>query len=140
MIRMATAADAEAAGRIYDPIVERTAISFELDPPGPAEMERRIGEILPFAPWLVDERGGEVPGLDRGARAVDGCGAGPLRPPAATGRSRACASWCGESSNSAGTGARTTPRRSPASRFARSRTRSTSRAPTAACKRTCSLP
>ena len=43
MIRMATAADAEAAGRIYDPIVERTAISFELDPPGPAEMERRIG-------------------------------------------------------------------------------------------------
>jgi len=62
MIRMATAADAEAAGRIYDPIVERTAISFELDPPGPAEMERRIGEILPFAPWLVDEHGGEVRG------------------------------------------------------------------------------
>ena len=62
MIRMATAADAGAVARIYDPIVELTAISFELDPPGPAEMERRIGAILPFAPWLVDERGGTVGG------------------------------------------------------------------------------
>ena len=62
MIRMATEADAEAVARIYDPVVERTAISFELHPPGTAEMGRRIGAILPFAPWLVDERGGAVRG------------------------------------------------------------------------------
>lgn len=62
MIRLATAADAAGVARIYDPVVARTAISFELDPPGPAEMERRILQALAFAPWLVDERGGDVRG------------------------------------------------------------------------------
>jgi phosphinothricin acetyltransferase len=62
MIRMATAADAEEVARIYDPVVARTAISFELEPPGPAEMRRRIEQVLPFAPWLVDERDGTVRG------------------------------------------------------------------------------
>jgi|SRR5262245_22481376 len=62
MIRMATAGDAEAVARIYDPVVARTAISFEIEPPGPAEMERRIRQVLPFAPWLLDEREGAVRG------------------------------------------------------------------------------
>ena len=62
MIRMATASDAEAVAGIYDPVVARTAISFEIDPPGPLEMERRIRQVLPFAPWLLDEREGAVRG------------------------------------------------------------------------------
>jgi phosphinothricin acetyltransferase len=55
MIRLATASDAEAIAAIYHPIVAGTAISFETDPPGPREIERRIGETLAFAPWLVDQ-------------------------------------------------------------------------------------
>src|SRR5436309_7105532 len=62
MIRLARPDDGAAAARIYDPIVARTAISFELDPPGPAEMERRILQVMGFAPWLVDERDGAVRG------------------------------------------------------------------------------
>jgi len=54
MIRLATKADAEAIACIYDPIVAGTAISFEVNPPSPLEMERRIRETLAFAPWLVD--------------------------------------------------------------------------------------
>jgi len=62
MIRLATAADGAAAARIYDPVVARTAISFEEDPPGPEEMARRIASIGAFAPWLVEERDGTVRG------------------------------------------------------------------------------
>src|SRR5207237_10469847 len=62
MIRLARADDGAAAARIYDPVVARTAISFELDPPGPAEMKRRIVTALAFAPWLVEERDGIVRG------------------------------------------------------------------------------
>jgi len=54
MIRLATKADAEAIAQIYHPIVAGTAISFEVDPPSPLEIERRIRETLAFAPWLVD--------------------------------------------------------------------------------------
>jgi len=62
MIRLAAAGDGDAVARIYDPVVAGTAISFEFDPPGPAEMRRRILQVLPFAPWLVDERDGAVRG------------------------------------------------------------------------------
>jgi L-amino acid N-acyltransferase YncA len=62
MIRLATADDGAAVARIYDPVVARTAISFEFDPPGAAEMRRRILQALAFAPWLVDERDGAVAG------------------------------------------------------------------------------
>ena len=62
MIRLARADDGAAAARIYDPVVARTAISFELDPPGPVEMKRRIVTVLTFAPWLVQERDGVVRG------------------------------------------------------------------------------
>ncbi|MFL5311956.1 MAG: arsinothricin resistance N-acetyltransferase ArsN1 family B [Myxococcales bacterium] len=62
MMRLATAADAEAIARIYDPIVAATAISFEVDPPGAAEMERRIRETLEMTPWLVYESEGSLRG------------------------------------------------------------------------------
>jgi len=62
MIRLARPDDGAAAARIYDPVVARTAISFELDPPGSAEMRRRIVAALAFAPWLVEERDGIVRG------------------------------------------------------------------------------
>ena len=53
MIRLATAADADAIARIYQPIVSGTAISFELVVPTVAEMEQRIVSTASFAPWLV---------------------------------------------------------------------------------------
>jgi phosphinothricin acetyltransferase len=62
MIRLAMAADAEAIARIYDPVVAGTAISFEIDPPGPLEMERRVRQTLELTPWLVEESGGGVRG------------------------------------------------------------------------------
>jgi L-amino acid N-acyltransferase YncA len=68
MIRLARADDSAAAARIYDPVVAGTAISFELDPPGPAEMKRRIVNVLAFAPWLVDERDGAVRGYAYASR------------------------------------------------------------------------
>ena len=57
MIRLATPADAEAMAEIYRPIVADTAISFEFEPPGAPEMERRRAAALAFAPWLVFEDG-----------------------------------------------------------------------------------
>jgi L-amino acid N-acyltransferase YncA len=58
MIRMAEPADAKAIAEIYRPIVADTIISFELDPPDAAEMERRRKAITGLAPWLVfDEHG-----------------------------------------------------------------------------------
>ena len=68
MIRLATGADAEAIAAIYRPIVADTAISFETNPPGPAEMEWRIAATLPFAPWLVYEEHGKIAGYAYGSR------------------------------------------------------------------------
>ena len=58
MIRLATPEDGAALAAIYDPIVASTAISFETEPPGPAEMGGRVASILQHAPWLVDDDGG----------------------------------------------------------------------------------
>src|SRR5262249_43783218 len=58
MIRLATPEDGAALAAIYDPIVANTAISFETDPPGAAEIGRRVGSVLQHAPWLVDDDGG----------------------------------------------------------------------------------
>jgi phosphinothricin acetyltransferase len=58
MIRLATPDDGAALAAIYDPIVANTAISFETEPPGSAEMGRRVSSILQHAPWLVDDEGG----------------------------------------------------------------------------------
>jgi phosphinothricin acetyltransferase len=61
-IRVAGQKDAAAVAAIYAPFVERTAISFETDPPGEQEMARRIGETLSTHPWLVGELEGRVVG------------------------------------------------------------------------------
>src|SRR5438309_6214700 len=58
MIRMARTTDAEAMAEIYRPIVADTAISFEMDPPDAAEMDRRRSAVAAFAPWLVFDQGG----------------------------------------------------------------------------------
>lgn len=53
LIRPATPADAAGIHAIYAPIVEHTAISFELQPPGVDELARRIVTTLATLPWLV---------------------------------------------------------------------------------------
>jgi L-amino acid N-acyltransferase YncA len=70
-IRVASVADAAAIAAIYAPYVTDTAISFELEPPGKAEMARRIEEVLQRAPWLVAERDGEVLGYAYASRHRD---------------------------------------------------------------------
>jgi phosphinothricin acetyltransferase len=61
-IRMATPGDAAQVSEIYRPIVAGTAISFEIEPPSPAEMEQRIASVTGFAPWLVCQEGGALAG------------------------------------------------------------------------------
>jgi phosphinothricin acetyltransferase len=61
-IRLAGVHDARAIAEIYRPFVERTAISFETEPPTPQEMERRISETMTSHPWLVCELGERVAG------------------------------------------------------------------------------
>lgn len=55
-------ADAAACAAIYAPYVTGTAISFEEQPPDPAEFERRIRDYADTHAWLVAERGGDVLG------------------------------------------------------------------------------
>src|SRR5689334_6429933 len=52
-IRMARRADAGQVAAIYRPYVTDAATSFETEPPGEAEMARRIESALRVAPWLV---------------------------------------------------------------------------------------
>lgn len=61
-IRPAKPADAQAIQAIYAPMVERTAISFELTPPSVVEIARRIESTLPTYPYLVAEQDGRVIG------------------------------------------------------------------------------
>jgi L-amino acid N-acyltransferase YncA len=61
-IRLATPADAAEIAGIYRPAVTESVISFELEPPGPAEMARRVARILERTPWLVCEVDGAVLG------------------------------------------------------------------------------
>lgn len=55
MIRLATPADGERIAAIYAPNVTDRATSFELVPPDPAEMNRRVAAVLARTPWLVAE-------------------------------------------------------------------------------------
>jgi phosphinothricin acetyltransferase len=55
LIRLATADDAGAVRAIYAPIVETTAISFELVVPSEEELAARITDRQPAYPWLVIE-------------------------------------------------------------------------------------
>ena len=61
-LRLARADDAEGILEIYAPVVRDTAISFEVEPPSPAEMRERIASILRMYPWLVAEERGRVAG------------------------------------------------------------------------------
>jgi len=61
-IRLARPDDAEAIAEIYAPYVRETAISFEIDPPGAAEMRRRMDACLAAWPWLVAEEQSRVLG------------------------------------------------------------------------------
>lgn len=56
-IRVATARDAASIQAIYAPIVAHTSVSFEIEPPGVAEIERRIRHTLERLPWFVGEDG-----------------------------------------------------------------------------------
>jgi len=68
-IRVAKPDDAEAVAAIYAPVVLTTFISFETDPPGSQEMERRIAATLSSLPWLVCVDGrGEVEGYAYASR------------------------------------------------------------------------
>jgi L-amino acid N-acyltransferase YncA len=61
-IRIATKDDSPALAEIYAPIVERTHISFELEPPGPDEMGQRMAKALDSHAGLVAEDAGRVIG------------------------------------------------------------------------------
>lgn len=61
-IRVATPSDASAIQAIYAPVVEHTAISFELEVPSVEEMAQRISATLPMYPYLVAEEDGQVLG------------------------------------------------------------------------------
>jgi len=60
VIRLATVADAQPLHAIYAPVVEETAVSFELEPPSIEEMRRRIETTLLTLPWLVCEDDGLI--------------------------------------------------------------------------------
>ena len=62
IVRLATIADADACAAIYAPYVNYTAITFETEPPSPAEMARRITKALEHHAWLVLEHDGRVVG------------------------------------------------------------------------------
>ncbi len=67
-IRIAGPADAPQIAGIYAPIVAGSAISFEVEPPSPAEIGRRIAAVLELAPWLVWEEGGQLAGYAYASR------------------------------------------------------------------------
>src|SRR5882762_6558546 len=52
-IRIAHEPDADEIAAIYRPWVERTAVSFELEPPSGSDMSQRMAAMGSYAPWLV---------------------------------------------------------------------------------------
>jgi L-amino acid N-acyltransferase YncA len=67
-VRLATVADGAACAAIYRPYVERTTVTFELEPPTAEEMGARIERVLARTPWLVAEVDGIVRGYAYGTR------------------------------------------------------------------------
>lgn len=68
MIRTATADDADGIAAIYRPIVEETAISFELQPPSGPDFRRRIAATSDRGdPWLVLDIDGTIGGYAYGS-------------------------------------------------------------------------
>jgi phosphinothricin acetyltransferase len=60
-LRRVRAEDAAAIAALYRPYVTDTRISFELEPPGAAEMAGRIANGADIFPWLVAEDGDGMP-------------------------------------------------------------------------------
>src|SRR5262245_7003683 len=67
-VRDATEHDADACAAIYRPYVTDTAITFEIDPPTPAEMAARIARATATHAWLVLEDAGRVVGYAYGGQ------------------------------------------------------------------------
>jgi L-amino acid N-acyltransferase YncA len=67
LIRDAREEDAVACAAIYAPYVRDTTISFEVDPPTPAEMAERIADAVRTHAWLVLEEAGRVVGYAYGS-------------------------------------------------------------------------
>ena len=66
LVRDASERDAEACAAIYAPYVTGTAISFESEPPCPAEMAVRIAAAIRTHAWVVLEEDGRVVGYAYG--------------------------------------------------------------------------
>ncbi len=66
IVRDASERDAAACAAIYAPYVTGTAITFESDPPSPADMAVRIGAALRTHAWVVLEHEGRVVGYAYG--------------------------------------------------------------------------
>ncbi len=62
ILRSATAADVPGMLVIYRPLVEATAISFELEPPAPEAFAERVRAAQQRAPWIVCAEAGAVLG------------------------------------------------------------------------------
>ncbi|MGQ4646805.1 arsinothricin resistance N-acetyltransferase ArsN1 family B [Lyngbya aestuarii] len=61
-IRLVKESDAQKMLAIYAPVVQETAISFDVEPPTKTEFTERIRSILEYSPWLVCEVDGEILG------------------------------------------------------------------------------
>lgn len=65
-VRAATSADATACAEIYRPYVTEGVATFELEPPGEAEMAVRIENALASHAWLVAELDDRIVGYAYG--------------------------------------------------------------------------
>lgn len=65
-VRDATPDDGEACAAIYAPYVRDTAITFEIEPPDPTELRRRIAAASVHHAWLVLVDDGQVTGYAYG--------------------------------------------------------------------------
>ncbi len=65
-MRPASPGDAQACAAVYAPYVEDTAVTFELQPPSPQQMEQRITAASASHAWLVLEDEGRVVGYAYG--------------------------------------------------------------------------
>jgi phosphinothricin acetyltransferase len=71
LVRPASEQDAPAVAAIYAPFVTDTAITFETEPPGPAQIAERIRAGGDLYPWYVAEAGGKVVGYAYATRFRD---------------------------------------------------------------------
>lgn len=63
LIRNATEPDAAACAAIYAPYVRETVISFEEEPPTPAQFAERIATTTHSHPWLVAQDANDITGF-----------------------------------------------------------------------------